>query len=79
MIMKMYINNNSKKINPEPNDDPGTFLLNPGEDSSTVRRRFVECINSLIPSFNNFKKTNAYFALHEKVKEFQDISEKVYE
>lgn len=55
----------------------GTYLMKPSE--STSKQQFLEYINMLQPSFDRFKKTVAYRALYKKVKEFEQISERVYE
>lgn len=55
----------------------GTYLMKPTE--TTSKQQFLEYINRLQPSFERFKKTVAYKALYKKVKEFEQISERVYE
>lgn len=55
----------------------GTWL---GDESKTATKRiFEEYIERLQPSFERFKKTNSFMALWKKVKEFEKISERVYQ
>jgi len=57
----------------------GATTLNFNQSQSTNRQVFMEYIKRLDPSFERFKGTKAYYHLYKKVKEFEDISEKVYE
>lgn len=82
-IMRIYLRS-FKDGESRSNDDPGpsesgvgTYLMKPTESSS--KQQFLEYINRLQPSFERFKKTVAYRALYKKVKEFEQISERVYE
>ena len=56
--------------------DYGTFLMK--EDQAESKKLFLEYINKLQPSFERFKKTVAFKCLYHKVKEFEQISERVY-
>ena len=46
---------------------------------STRREIYHQYLNALAPCFERFKKTIAYQALYQKVLEFEDISERVYD
>jgi len=76
-IMRIYLN--SFKVDDKKHQDGsqiGTFFLNSSE--STAKQIFLEHISRLQESFERFKKTEAFSALYLRVKEFEEISERVY-
>ena len=81
-IMQIYISSGhhqtksqkSKSMRPA---SVGSNLMS--QTRTTKRKVFMEYIQRLGPSFNRFKRTVAYHHLYMKVKEFEEISEKVYQ
>lgn len=82
-IMKIYLN--ASKANEQtpgndrlsrPSTEMGTYLLSHSE--GTAKQQLIESMNSLRPSFRKFKKTISFKALFMKVKEFEEISQKIY-
>lgn len=78
-IMNIYLNPREYqgRSNIAPSSSVGTGFDMTNE--STTRQVFMEYINQLQPSFVRFKQTVAYKALYMRVKEFEAISERVYE
>jgi len=73
-IMRIYLRNTQyRKSSPA---SLSTNLIDTNE--STTRQVFMEYIKRLQPSFDRFKQTVAYETLYKKVKEFEEISERVY-
>lgn len=54
----------------------GTYLVQNAE--SSTKHILIESINQLEPSFKRFKQTKSFVALYKKVKEFEEISQKIY-
>lgn len=77
LIMKMYVSDYTIQNGSETHTE--NFLVVNGGESQNTRRKFLECVNSLLPSFENFQKTYAFNALFNKVKEFQEIGEGIYD
>ena len=57
-------------------DSVGTYLLHNSE--SKAKQELVDSLNKLRPSFSRFKRTVAFRALYRRVKEFEEISQKIY-
>jgi hypothetical protein len=57
-------------------DSVGTYLLHPSE--SKEKQELVDSLNKLRPSFSRFKRTAAFRALFARVKEFEEISQRIY-
>lgn len=75
-IMKIYLNQHVHTPKTPSDNSVGTYLLNSSENSA--KEALNESINNLRPSFKRFKKTIAFKALFKKVKEFEEISQKIY-
>lgn len=80
-IIRIYLQTNrSSNIRdsqgPERTDSVGTYLLHSSE--TKAKNELVDSLKKLRPSFSRFKKTVAFRALYRRVKEFEEISQKIY-
>ena len=76
-IINIYVKANNDRVSSgERTSELGTYLLNNNE--SNAKQVLVECLNNLRPSFKRFKKTKSFRCLYRKVKEFEEISQKIY-
>lgn len=81
-IMRIYLQTTISNIGErdsigkERNSTVGTYLLNTSE--TTAKQQLVDSLNKLRPSFSRFKKTVSFTALYQRVKEYEEISQKIY-
>lgn len=78
-IMRIYL-----QLTEEATDGPreeklpeiGTYLLQTSDSSSKQALR--DSLNNLAPSFRRFKRTKSFATLYKKIREFEEISQKLY-
>jgi hypothetical protein len=80
-IIRIYLqtgrtSNGRDSQQPAPRESVGTYLLPATE--TKAKNELVDSLNKLRPSFSRFKKTVAFRALYRRVKEFEEISQKIY-
>lgn len=81
-IMRIYLQTTTSSIEnrdsggKERASTVGTYLLNTSE--TNAKQQLVDSLNQLRPSFARFKKTISFRALYERVKEYEEISQKIY-
>lgn len=75
-IMRIYLQSDTEAKGVQPPSVLGTYLLN--SNDVTAKQVLQENLHQLRSSFKNYKKTVSYRTLHRKVKEFEEISQKIY-
>ena len=81
-IMRIYLQTTNSNIGERDSNirdrrsTVGTYLLNTSETSA--KQQLVDSLNRLRPSFSRFKKTISFRTLYQRVKEYEEISQKIY-
>ena len=78
-IMRIYLQSTEAATDDRHGEklpEIGTYLLQTSDGGSKQALR--DSLNNLTPSFRRFKRTKSYSVLYAKVREFEEISQKLY-
>ena len=77
--MKLYLKEDEEEPSESNRESAGPSFIHKDEMDTTRKEVYMNFLRVLEPSFSRFKKTVAFSAIYEKVLEFEDICERVYE